>query len=283
MNQRTTPYTAGLKRGWLDFKHTMSSPSDLFGFIFPTGIAIVVILFLRNVDIPGSPVSLGSMSLPSMMGMNVMFGGMMGVIGKIVSEREDGTLLRNKAIPGGMTGYLIGSIVSTAAFVMFGVVVLLTMGLLFFPGVSFSGPGQWLTLLLVVVVGLFATMPIGAALGSLFTNPRMLGFVMMPIMALTAISGIFYPITALPPWLQWIGQAFPMYWMGLGMRSALLPASAVHVEIGASWRPLETFGVLALWAILGLVLAPALLRRMARRESGSAVAERQERAMQNVR
>jgi ABC-2 type transport system permease protein len=33
------------------------------------------------------------------------------------------------------------------------------------------------------------------------------------------------------------------------------------------------------WTVAGLVLAPIVLRRMARRESGSAVAARRERAM----
>jgi energy-coupling factor transporter ATP-binding protein EcfA2 len=51
-------------------------------------------------------------------------------------------------------------------------------------------------------------------------------------------------------------------------------------ETGDSWRHLETVGVLGLWAVVGLVLAPILLRRMARRESGSRVAERRDKAMQ---
>ncbi len=51
-------------------------------------------------------------------------------------------------------------------------------------------------------------------------------------------------------------------------------------EIGESWRHLETVGVLGLWAVVGLILAPIVLRRMARRESGSSVAERREQAMQ---
>lgn len=101
-------------------------------------------------------------------------------------------------------------------------------------------------------------------------------------MGLIAISGIFYPVTSTPHWLQWIAQVFPIYWLGLGMRSALLPGDAVSVEIGHSWRHLETIGVLGAWALVGLVLAPIVLRQMARRESGSRVAERRETALQRV-
>lgn len=276
---RTTPYVVGLKRGWLEFKHSAAS-SDILGFLFPTAIAIVVILFLRDVDIEGAPVSLGSMSLPSLLGMNLVFGGLAGVAGQLITEREDGTLLRAKSIPGGMTSYLLGTVVSSSLFISFGVALILIPGVLLFDGVSFTSPMSWLLLVLVTVFGLAASMPIGAVLGSLFNNPRLMGLIMFPIMGLTAISGIFYPITALPGWVQGIAQAFPMYWTGLGMRSALLPDSMAAVEIGGSWRHLETFGVLGAWAIAGVLAAPVLLRRMARRESGSAVAERQERAAQ---
>ena len=102
------------------------------------------------------------------------------------------------------------------------------------------------------------------------------------MVGLVAISGIFYPITSLPVWVQWIAQVFPVYWLGLGMRSALLPDALASVEIGGSWRYLETIGVLGVWAAVGLVLAPIVLRRMARRESGASVAERRQKAMQRV-
>ena len=77
-------------------------------------------------------------------------------------------------------------------------------------------------------------------------------------------------------------RAFPLYWLGLGTRSALLPASLASVEIGHSWRHLATFGVLGAWAVAGLLVAPILLRRVARRESGSSVAARREKALQHV-
>jgi ABC-2 type transport system permease protein len=105
---------------------------------------------------------------------------------------------------------------------------------------------------------------------------------MLPIGGLVATSGIFYPITNLPEWLQWIAQGFPIYWLGLGMRSALLPDELAAAELGGSWRHLETLGVLGVWAVLGLLVAPMVLRRMARRESGSRVAARREKALQRV-
>jgi len=102
-------------------------------------------------------------------------------------------------------------------------------------------------------------------------------------MALTAISGIFFPIQTLWGWLQTLAQVFPIYWLGLGMRSAFLPDSAAMLEIGGSWRTTQTVIVLALWAIAGFLLAPRVLRHMARRQSGSAVEEARQEAGQWVR
>ena len=118
------------------------------------------------------------------------------------------------------------------------------------------------------------------ARGSVITSARGQGVLTLPVLAVIAISGIFYPISGMPNWLHPVAQVFPVYWLGLGMRSAIMPDGAALAEIGGSWRHLETFGVLGLWAAVGLALAPRVLRRMAQRESGSAVEERRQRAVQ---
>jgi ABC-2 type transport system permease protein len=98
-------------------------------------------------------------------------------------------------------------------------------------------------------------------------------------MLLMAPSGLFYPITALPTWMEWVGQAFPFYWVGLGARSAMLPAEMAAAEIGGSWRTVEMFAVLGVWTVIGMLLTPMVLRRMARGQSGSTVAAARDRIM----
>jgi ABC-2 type transport system permease protein len=106
---------------------------------------------------------------------------------------------------------------------------------------------------------------------------------MLPILLLTAISGIFYPIQALWGWVQVVAQLFPTYWIGLGIRSAFLPEEAAAVEIGDSWRTGPAVLVLAAWAVFGLLVTPRVLRRMARRQSGSQVQAARDAALQWVR
>ncbi|MGW5642633.1 ABC transporter permease [Saccharopolyspora sp. NPDC003752] len=277
---KATAARAGLQRGWIEFRQTLTTAQDLWGYLFPTVILLVVMSFQSGSTVAGF--SLGAMTLPGALGMGIGFSGLITIAQQLTVEREDGTLLRAKATPDGMLGYLIGKITLVGCMSLVSLLILLVPGLVMFDGLA-TGVDTWLTLAWVLVLGLIATMPIGAIIGSLFSSPRSLGMVMVPLMGLIAISGIFYPITEYPEWLQWIAQAFPMYWLGLGMRSALLPDAMAAAEIGESWRHLETVGVLGLWAVIGLVVAPVLLRRMARRESGSSVAARREKAMQRVR
>ena len=233
---------------------------------------------MRGHHVPGTTFSLGSLTLPSGIGMGFVLGGTLGVTGLLTVDREDGTLLRAKATPHGMTAYVIGKIVATSATNLFGLVVTLVLGLIAFPGVTLTADGV-ATLAWVALLGLLATIPLGITLGSLLPSPRFIPLLLLPLGGLTAISGIFYPITHLAGWLQAAAQVFPMYWLGLGMRAALLPSHLAAVEIGGSWRLPYVFLVLALWSLVGLAVAPPVLRRMARRESGSRVAARRERAM----
>jgi ABC-2 type transport system permease protein len=137
----------------------------------------------------------------------------------------------------------------------------------------------WLLLAMIFVVGMVSTVPIGVAVGSLMRSSLQATLVPLAWTVIMGVSGIFFPITILPTWLQWVAQAFPVYWLGLGVRSAMLPAAAVAGEIGQSWRTAEMFAVLGVWAVVGLLLAPILLRRMARHQSGSALAKVRERYM----
>jgi ABC-2 type transport system permease protein len=282
MNARWAAVRAGLRRGWIEFKQTYTNADSLVPALVVSVGFIVVMLLTRTTTVPGTHFSLGTTMLTGVLGMSVGINGLASMGAQLAIEREDGTLLRAKAIPNGMAGYLIGKIIAISLITLIGIAAALIPGLFLFKGLAVGSATAWLTLIWVLLLGLVATLPIGAVLGSLLPSARSAGLITLGTGAIVAISGIFYPITHLPYWLQWAGQVFPFYWLGLGMRSALLPASLAVVEIGHSWRHLETFGVLLAWAIVGLAVAPVLLRRMARRESGSSVAARREKALLRV-
>ncbi|GHG11933.1 MULTISPECIES: ABC transporter permease [Amycolatopsis] len=273
---------AGVARGWIEFKQTWTNLDDVIGQVVFVLLFLGTLFFMRNATLPGTSFSLGAATVPGVLGAGIVFNGLTGAAGYLAVDREDGTLLRAKATPNGMLGYLIGKTTALTLAQLTSIAAVLVPCLFAFSALAPDGGWSYLHLLGVLLLGMAATMPIGAALGSLTNSARSIGLITLPVMGMGAISGIFYPITALPGWVQDIAQVFPMYWLGLGMRSALLPDGAVVVEIGQSWRPVATVAVLLAWTVLGFALAPVLLRRMARREAGSSVAERRQKAMQRV-
>ena len=99
--------------------------------------------------------------------------------------------------------------------------------------VGSSRPGSWLTLTWVLVLGLLATLPLGAVLGSLFPSQRSTGpWWLLMLSGLAAISGVFCPIMHLPAVLQRTGQAFPL----TGWGSEAFGAAAEH-DGGGESRP----------------------------------------------
>ncbi|WP_433269901.1 ABC transporter permease [Actinosynnema sp. CS-041913] len=280
MSPGTYAVRLGLERGWREFRQSLGS-SDQWYTVFITVAYLTVLWFQRDSKVDGTTLSLAALTLPSMIGMSVAFGGVVGPASQLSVNREDGTLLRAKAVPNGMVGYLVGRVVQTSLDTFFSLLVVFIPGLLLVQGFAQAGVSGFLYVIVVLVAGLLATLPWGAVIGSVTKSPGgAMGFTMLPMMGIIAISGIFYPISAIPGWLQVVAQAFPVYWLGLGTRSALLPDSAVAAEIGGSWRTLEMFGVLGVWAVVGFLVAPTILRRMARRESGSDMEQRRQAALQ---
>jgi ABC-2 type transport system permease protein len=274
----------GAARGWTEFLQSVRSTQDQ-GFYLFTALLVLGYLFVNRDDpVEGTSLLFPSVAMPSILGALVTFGVVIGPAYALAMEREDGTLLRLKAVPHGLAGYVTGQVLFQSLSMVPSLGVILLPGFLLFDGLMARGASGWLTVAWVLVLGLLAAMPIGMVIGSLVPSTQKVGtWGMLPIGALATISGIFFPVQALWGWVQVVAQVFPMYWIGLGMRSAFLPEDAAALEIGGSWRTLETVGVLGAWALLGLLVTPLVLRRMARRQSGSQVEAARQAALQWVR
>ena len=274
----------GVRRGWTEFLNSVRSAQDQGFFLF-TGLATLVYLWFNRGDtVEGTTLLYPTVALPSILGALVAFGVVIGPAFALAMEREDGTLLRHKALPHGMEGYVTGQLVFHSLSALPQFLVILVPSALLFEDVMPSGVGGWVTVAWVLALGMLATLPIGMVLGSVVPNTQKVGtWGMLPVLVVTAISGIFIPVQALWGWVQTVAQVFPTYWIGLGMRSAFLPDAAASLELGGSWRTGQTVLVLTAWAVAGLLVTPVVLRRMARRQSGSQVAAARDAAVQWVR
>ena len=254
-----------------------SSPQGL-GAIGTAAFLVAIVWFFRDADFMDA-VGAAAYLFAGFLALTVVSGAMLTIASEIQLERESGTLLRAKAIPHGITGHLLAKLMSVPVELAIAVVPMLIGIALIAPEALPSGAGRWVVLVATMLLGTASMLPWGAVLGSIFRTMLGMSVAMLVIYGVTAVSGFFFPVTLLPGWAQTLVQLTPIYWVGLGIRGAMLPESAAAVEIDGVWRSELTVLVLVGWAVLGLVLATVFLRRMARRQSGSTVAAARERVM----
>jgi ABC-2 type transport system permease protein len=272
----------GLERGWIMFRHVITTADGIWNTVIWNGIPLAILILNRGETVEGTDLPLAVVALPGFLGLLIGAAALSPAY-YIAAEREDGTVLRAKAVPYGILGYVTGVLTQASLETILGLGVILIPGFILFPGLVIDDPFRWVVFVAVVVLGLLAVLPAGVVIGSLVRSPRLvggLGFLVIGGMAI--VSGIFIPLQDLPGWAQAIGQALPTYWIGVGMRFVFLPDAAAAIEIGQAWRLAEMTAVLAAWALAGILVAPAVLRRMARRESGASVEAARQGALQRM-
>src|ERR1700704_5560810 len=168
MNPTATALRAGWSRGLIELRQSFANGAELGGHFFWPMLMVIATFFLRDVSFGSSGFLLGTLVLPSILGMNVGLG-MISMSQQLTAEREDGTLLRAKATPNGMLGYLVGKIVMFALSTLLKLVVILVSGIMLVSNVILDARAC-LLLTLIFVVGMVATVPIGVALGSVMKS-----------------------------------------------------------------------------------------------------------------
>ncbi|WP_436850510.1 ABC transporter permease [Streptomyces griseoloalbus] len=273
-----SPWRAGLLRGGIELRLLLRNPKELSGHLTNVVVALLIAAYISD-DVPGTHTPMAHLVLAGFAAYLLFQIGLVNLPQILVTEREEGVLLRLRATPGGIPAYLVAKCVLLVVVAIGTLVLLLGASALLVDGPLPRGGGDWLTLLWVTTLGLLAVVPLGAAIGAVLPNPReALALIVLPTMGLLMTSGAVFPITSLPVPVQQVAAVFPLKWMAQGLRSALLPDAARTAEPAGSWELPMVALVLAAWAVVGFLLAIPLLRRAARRESGSRLAARHRKA-----
>jgi ABC-2 type transport system ATP-binding protein len=135
----------GLGRGLTEFRQSSTNREDVGWYVITGLILLGVLLLQRGGKVEGTTLSLATLSLPGIFGMKLVLGGVIGTGSTLVIHREDGTLLRAKAVPHCMMGYLTGVVLSTSLGTIASIVVLLVPGLFLLDGLTDTGVPGWLT------------------------------------------------------------------------------------------------------------------------------------------
>lgn len=272
------PWRAGLQRGGIELRQLVRSPRELSGHLSNVVVALVVAGYV-DADVAGTQTPMAHLVLAGFAAYLLFQIGLISLPQILVTEREEGALLRLRATPGGIPAYLLAKCLLVVVTAVGTLALLLAAAALLVDGPLPRGAGDWLTLLWVTALGLLAVVPLGAAIGAVLPNPReALALIMLPTMGLLLTSGAVFPITSLPVPVQQVASVFPLKWMAQGLRSALLPDGARAAEVAGAWELPMVALVLTAWTVLGFLLAVPLLRRAARRESGSRLSARHRRA-----
>ncbi|MEU5304935.1 ABC transporter permease [Streptomyces noursei] len=275
---RFRPWQAGLRRGGIELRHLLRNRKEFFGYATNIVVALVLAGYI-NGKVPGTQIPMAHLTLAGFSAYLLFQIGLINLPQILVTEREEGTLLRLRTTPGGIPAYLVAKSLLIVVMALATLVVLLGAAAALVNGPLPHSPAGWLTLLWVTALGLLAVVPLGAAIGAVLPNPReALAMIMLPAMALLITSGAMFPISKMPAVVQNIASVFPLRWMAQGLRAALLPDSARAAELAGSWQLPTVALVLAAWAVVGFLLAVPLLRRATRRESGSRLTARQGKA-----
>jgi ABC-2 type transport system permease protein len=279
MSARLHATRIGVKRGWHEFVVGLRSSQDQT-FYMSMGLgALALLWFNRDAELEGTTLTVPQVALPSLLAGVLIFTIVIGPAFALALEREDGTLLRSRVAPFGLHGYLVGVGTLTVVSLVPLLVIVLGGSAILFDGAVPTDPWRWGLIVVTLALGIVASLPLGFAIGSLVRRiQQVTTWGMLPIIALAWISGIFGQMDDLWEWVQVVAQVFPLYWLGHLMRYAFLPEAAVTGELYGVWRIAPGIAVLVAWAFIGSVLAALLVRRMAQRQSGAAVAEARDHA-----
>ncbi|NSL88413.1 ABC transporter permease [Chitinophaga sp. Mgbs1] len=138
------------------------------------------------------------------------------IAGNMIREREDGSLLRMKLIPGSYLAILAGKMLFFVGICMLQFYLMMLVGIYILPLLDLPrlvmGHDQGATLLVAAGIGLAAT-AYGILIGTLFKTPNQaLNFGAISIVILSAIGGIWIPLEIMPPVMQVVGHLSPLSW-----------------------------------------------------------------------
>jgi ABC-2 type transport system permease protein len=185
--------------------------------------------------------------LPGILALSIMISAVIGLATILVDWRQRGILRRLKLTPIPLAEFFAARITASLVVALMQVVVLLAFGRLVF-GIHISSTA-WAAIP-VALAGCLCFLAMGFAIGSVVSNPEtgdaVSNVITNPMMFL---SGTFFPVAAMPSYVQAIARVLPLYYMANGLRDTTVRGlSITHVapDIGVLLGVTAVLSVIAL-------------------------------------
>lgn len=242
----------------------------VFTFLFP-----VVMLGLFSVAFGGSgdmqpapglpPVPVGQMYLPGMLAAGLLLSGFQNLAIDIAIERSEGVLKRLGSTPLSPVSYFLGKVGQVGITGVLQAVLILAFAGLVLRVPLPTEPEKWVAFGWIFILGIVSSSLLGVAISSVPRTARSATAVVIPIVLVVQfLSGVYLFFYMLPEWLQSAASVLPVKWMAQGMRYVFLPDAYAVLEMDGEWNLTGVAIALAVWSVIGLVLARITFRWMRR-------------------
>jgi ABC-2 type transport system permease protein len=193
---------------------------------------------------------------PGFMALTVITGSLQGVASAISREKEQGTMDGLLVAPIPHRSIILGKVAAQTVRGLIQGFLILGLSMLLFGVQVYGSP---VIMLFVMVLGTASFVGVGIIMTAVApdqeTAQMMTMLLQFPMMF---ISGILFPIDQLPAWLQYIGQALPLYYAADALRKVII-LNATMTAI------MPDVIILVVYTVLTMTIAIPLFERAMRR------------------
>ncbi|WP_055630192.1 ABC transporter permease [Streptomyces hirsutus] len=191
-----------------------------FTFAFPLIFLVVFGLVFRGRSVEESGFSYLSYTAAGVLSWGVANAAVFGIGFTLMQWRSDDILRMIRLSPAPLTA-VIGSRYVLALGVGL-VQSVLFVGVAMLPGFDLVPDSRWPLLIPVLILGITTFLLLGVIIGSIADTPESVAgianFLMLPM---AFLSGSFFPLDAMPDWLQKVSMVLPLRYLNDGVSAAL--------------------------------------------------------------
>lgn len=225
----------------------LRTPSFLLPtLLFPTVFYLMFGIFLGRANGPDAP----RFFLAAYSTFGVMAPGLFGFGVSLALERDSGLMMLKRALPMPPAAYLLGKMVM--ALMVAAVVVALLLGMALLLAHVPLSLGQIATVFFTCTFGVLPFCAMGLFVGSLIKGQGAPGAINLIYLPMAFLSGLWFPLSVLPTFLQQLGPVWPSYHLNQ------LALDAVGLGHG---QALTHVAVLAIYTVFFTAVASRRLRR----------------------
>lgn len=184
--------------------------------------------------------------VPGIAAMSVMSTTFTALAFNMTFLREQGVLKRIRGTPMPGIAYLLGIAGNAVTNAAVQITIITIAGRVFF---GTGWPKEWVELIVFVAVGVTCFASLGVAYSHVIPNfdsaPAYVNAVFLPVIA---ISGVFFDPAHSPAFMKGIAQALPLYHLIVGLSGSMVSGKTLAQNV-------SSLGVIAVWTVLGVLLA----------------------------